>query len=159
MIHRLLSSRGIADGKTATMGLQRSSRPQPTTVPTVVQSRTTRPSPFPHRNISETVSLPGSNSPAVDLSGPVPSKQTHRSPPARTPVTRPFVAPSRSQNPQPQKSTNEISLPVVPQSADMMRHNSNSSNLPLDPVHTPAPAIAPRRPKPVRPTKEPNLTN
>jgi len=153
MIHRLLPARGIADNKTANMGLQRSSRPQPTTLPTMVQSRSTRPSPFPRRDIPETASLPRSNPPAVDLSRPVRSNQTHRSPTARTPVTRQFVAPSRSQNPQPRMPTTDIFPPVVPQSADMMRQNSNSSTLPLDPVHAPTPTIAARRPKPVTPQK------
>src|SRR5277367_4912588 len=135
------------------MGLQRSSRPQPTTLPTVVQSRSMRPSPFPHRDIPETASLPRSNPPAVDLSRPVRSNQTHRSPTTRTPVTRQFVAPSRSQNPQPRMPTNDNFPPVAPQSADIMRQNSNSSNLPLDPVHAPTPTIAARRPKPVTPQK------
>ena len=153
MMHRLLSACGITDSKTASLGLQRSSRPQPTTVPLVVQSRSTRPPPFPHRNISETASLPRSDGPAVDLSRHVRPKQTYSSLAARTSVTRQFVAPSRSQNPQPQIPTSENFPPVVPQSADMMRQNSNSSKLPLDPVHAPASAIGARRPKPVIPQK------
>ena len=152
-MYRLLPARGIADSKKANMGLQRSSRPQPTSLPTVVQSRSTRPSPFPPRDISETAPLPRSNRPAVDLSRPLRSNQTHHTPTTRTPVTRQFVAPSRSQNPQPRMPTNDNLPPVAPQSADMMRQNSHSSNLPLDPVHAPTPTIAARRPKPVTPQK------
>lgn len=147
MIYRSLFSLGIADNKTATLGLQRSSRSRTTTEIQV------RHSPFSHRNVPETISVPPHNSPSTVLSRSALSKQTHHIPTARVPVTRPFVAPSRNQNPPPPQSANENPPPDIPQIADTMTQNSNFSNLQLNPITPPLPAIVPLRPKPVIPTK------
>lgn len=149
MIYRSLLSLGIADNKTATLGLQRSSRSRATTE---IQSRPVRHSPFSHRNVPETISVPPHNSSSTVLSRSALSNQTHHIPTARVPVTRPFVAPSRSQNPPPPQPTNENPPPDIPQIAYAMRQNSNSSNLQSNPI-TPLPAILPQRPKPVIPIK------